>query len=148
MKEFLLLLWGLYVLWPAPSIADQLGTSGLVVYDLASKLSGLPIHGLPEMHAVTHDVLIKTAGCRCPTIKALQKGDDVYLDESLDMKDVQNIAILLHELVHHLQYTNHGPAKDCKDWVDREVTAYQLQNQMLYRAGARLIQAPMFGECK
>ena len=133
----------------SPANSAELGPSGIVVYRLASRLSKLPIPDRPpEMHAVPHDELIKTAGCRCPSIKALQRGNDIFLDETLDMTDIQNIAVLLHEFVHHLQWANAGPAAGCREWVDREIVAYQLQNEMLYRAGAHLAQPPPFPECR
>jgi hypothetical protein len=96
----------------------------------------------PEIRLVSNEKLKATI---CPACKNLGAGfmdGVIYIDETLDMSNVRTASILFHEMVHFLQWSNKGPAKNCDEWFDREVVAYQLQNEVLFKAGVRLVQVP------
>ena len=69
----------------------------------------------------------------CPIYAAYQPGKSVLLDERLDLADDLNArSILLHELVHYVQWRKYGRGpKDCKEWKVREMEAYLLQFRWL-----------------
>lgn len=156
---------------PAPLNDLQAAT----IYALARSVSHLPLPEVaPVMHPVSKAKLAEKAKeigvCPkgCPTIKAFQIQRDIYFDEALDMQDVQNPAILMHEMIHYLQYNDKlarrtmigakrraeenlkltGDAETCQEWVDREVYAYQMQNLVLYKANAQAVQMPAMPICK
>lgn len=54
----------------------------------------------------------------------------VYLLESVDLETIEGKAILLHELVHYLQYET-GLDKNVKQMVELEGLAYQLEARFL-----------------
>ena len=115
-----------------------------MIYMLAHSTSGYKLGPkAPEIHLVPVKKLkeIACSGKEC-SVKALQVRERIYLDETLDMADIQNAAILFHEAVHFLQYVNKGEAKDCEDWLQREFEAYGLQNHVLEKAGARRVRMP------
>ena len=115
-----------------------------MIYMLAHSTSGYKLGPTaPEIHLVSIDKLrsIACPGKEC-AVRALQVKNRIYLDETLDMSDIQNAAILYHEYIHILQYVNKGEAKDCEDWLQREFEAYGLQNHVLEKAGARRVRMP------
>ena len=76
--------------------------------------------------------------CKRPCgAKAAQIENGIYLLDTLDMTDPMNASILLHELVHFVQWKQHGKAKDCDDYHNREVEAYRIQFDALSRLGIR-----------
>lgn len=124
------------------------------IYGLAHSVSHLPLPDqAPEIHmtsvAAIEAMLVDIGVCPrgCPSVKAAQVEGRIYVDETLDMQDVHNAAILLHEMVHYLQWAKDGESQTCEEWRDREITAYQLQNLVLNKAGARMIQAPAMPTC-
>lgn len=121
-----------------------------IVYKLAHKISGLPLaSNPPTVIKVPLKKLMVVCSKPCPTIKAAQVGNTILVLEDLDMKEIKNLSILFHEMVHYLQWANSGLAKSCDEWVDREISAYQLQNQMLYKSGSQTVQPPsLIGVCK
>lgn len=134
-----------------PLEADQ----AALIYGLAHSVSGLPLpEHAPEIHltsaAAIDKMLTEMGVCPkgCPSVKAAQIENHVYVDEALDFADIQNAAILFHEFVHYLQWAKFGDAQTCEEWRDREITAYQLQNLVLNKAGASMVQAPSFPSCK
>lgn len=125
-----------------------------LIYALAHSVSHLPLPAeAPEIHmtsaAAIDAMLTKLGVCPkgCPNVKAAQVENRVYVDEQLDFSDIQNAAILFHEFVHYLQYMKAGEAQTCEEWRDREIVAYQLQNLVLNKAGARMVQAPAWPAC-
>lgn len=119
------------------------------IYTLAHSTTHLPLPEVPPtIHMTSADainkMLTETGVCPkgCPSVKAAQIEDSIYVDDKLDFADIQNAAILLHEMVHFLQYAKDGPAKTYSEWRDREIYAYQAQNFVLNKAGARMVQAP------
>ena len=125
-----------------------------LIYGLAHSVSHLPLPDRPpEIHitsAAKIDKMLTEMGVcprGCPNVKGAQVGNRVYVDENLDFGNVQNAAILFHEFVHYLQWAKDGEAKTCEEWRDREITAYHLQNLVLHKAGAMLVQAPPMPSC-
>ncbi len=61
--------------------------------------------------------------------------ETVYLKNTLDVQNnMQARGILLHELVHYVQYKHNIPSleNDCLTWKAREVQAYNIQYNWLY----------------
>ena len=124
------------------------------IYGLAHSVSGLPLpEHAPEIHLTTaaaiDHMLTEMGVCPrgCPSVKAAQVQNRVYVDQALDMQDIQNAALVFHEIVHYLQWAKDGDAKTCEEWRYREITAYQLQNLVLNKAGAHMVQAPTMPVC-
>lgn len=142
-----------------------------LIYSLVYGVTHLPLpEHPPVIHTTTHEALVVIAkdklGIRCPTgcptLKALQVEGNVYLDQELDMQEVQNAAVLFHEFVHYYQWDKKlqmrkamsqaertklgveitGQAESCAEWKDREIAAYHWQNEVLFKAGKQLVQPP------
>ena len=140
----------LLLLIPIQLYAAQLNEEQAAsIYTMVYGVTHLPLPlRPPEIHLTTNAKLQEMACTKpCPSIKGFQKDNKIYLDESLDMADIHNAAVLFHEMVHYYQWAKDGPAKSCREWVDREIYAYQMQNLVLYKAGARLVQAPIMPTC-
>tara|TARA_B110000908_G_C10221273_1_gene435478 strand:- start:1272 stop:1583 length:312 start_codon:yes stop_codon:yes gene_type:complete len=61
-------------------------------------------------------------------------GVSIYLDNTLDLEsNIQDQSILLHELVHYVQYQYELDvlSSECLTWKTREAKAYQLQIKWL-----------------
>lgn len=137
------------------------------IYALVYGVTHLPLPERPPEIHLTSNLKLQEMACPnkgCPTIHGYQIDNKVYLDEALDMSEVHSAAILAHELVHFLQHQkalhercgkdlacledqSNGRAKTCREWVDREIYAYQIQNLILHKVGARLVQAPSMPTC-
>lgn len=118
---------------------DQAAT----VYALAHSVSHLPLpEKAPTIHMVSGEAL-QLIACgstgMCQGIRAMQVGQDIFLDQTLDMSTPRNATILLHEFVHYLQWAKGGMPKNCAEWRDREIVAYQVQNEVLYKIGEELV---------
>jgi hypothetical protein len=80
--------------------------------------------------------------CKRPcAVKAFYLPDKgVFIDETIDVKnDVRARAVLLHELVHHLQHVE-GRFEDldtaCHRWQAKEVEAWEIQHKYLKKMNA------------
>jgi hypothetical protein len=109
------------------------------IYALAHGQLG-PAYPLPE-HAptivLTSQQRMREIYCegRCQAnIHGMQVGNTVYVDEQLDFAQPLDASILLHELVHYLQWSRDGVAKSCEEWLSRERQAYQIQAEVLQKA--------------
>lgn len=132
-----------------------LGGKVEALYRLASSISKLPMPvAPPEVVLTSHDaiekLLTEIGVCPkgCPSVKMAQVENRIYIDEALDFDSIQVAAVLVHESVHHLQWAKDGEAQTCRQWVDREIIAYQMQNIVLNKANARMVQEPAWPECK
>jgi hypothetical protein len=104
-------------------------------------LSGYPMPAtFPEVHQLPRAQLearICQGGCR---VKGFYlKGEGVYIDQALDVKnDLPARSILLHELVHYVQGVTgkFDSLPACHGWYAREYEAYQIQNQYLRWEGS------------
>lgn len=89
-------------------------------------------HNAAEMRALI--------GCeKCP-IRGIQIGNTIHVDDALNFSDAYDASILLHEMVHFLQWSARGAAADCIEWAEREHQAYRIQANVLARAGVSTAQ--------
>lgn len=94
----------------------------------------------PEINVVPRAVICARFGQheQCAA-RASHWPDGIYVDEALDFSDIYVVTILVHEMVHRLQYLKSGPSKDCAEWMRREIQAYTIQGDVL-RGAAREAQ--------
>ncbi len=142
---------GLWILvFPPKALSAPLDyNSTAVIYNMAQALSKYKLPPIaPTVEYVSRQRLesIACANRTCPQVNGAQVGDHVYLLDSLDMDDPFNRAVMLHELVHFLQWANKGPAHDCEEYIQREYEAYGLQNYVLEKIGLRL-KMPIMPSC-
>lgn len=132
-------------LHPQAKAADLTQEQATLI-NLAHSTSGYQLPDRPPtIHLVPQDKLREMA---CPgracNVRGFSIGLDIFLDEDLDMSSVYGASILYHEALHFLQMVNLGPAKNCEEWVDRELEAYRLQNYVLEKSGAQPVLVPAF----
>jgi len=128
------------VLWALAADAAELTreqAASASAYLLAHSTSHYPLPpAAPEIHLVPIQHLRDRV---CPghscAVHGLQVENRIYLDEALDMSNLVHASILYHELVHYLQWSARGDAKDCQEYLEREVEAYGLQIAVLAKAG-------------
>jgi hypothetical protein len=121
-----------------PARAGELSREQVaVVYAIAySHVGGALPEQAPRVHLVDRTVLqgLACAWRSCPA-RGAQVGADIFVDESLDFSDPADASVLLHELVHFLQFARWGPARDCHENIRREREAYTIQAHELERLG-------------
>ena len=90
--------------------------------------TGWAIRTFPPIKFVSHEELVKMFGGRADGIhvEALysERDHSIYLPEGWRADNLRRRSILLHELVHHLQYLNH-PKVTCQ--AELELQAFKLQ---------------------
>lgn len=126
--------------------AELTQDQGTLIYALAHSVSGYPLAERPPKIKLVPVAELRKAACPSNPVcdvHGMQIADTVYLDDALDMADPYNGTILLHEMVHFLQWSKYGPAKDCLEWLQREMEAYGLQNHVLQKIGLRLVRPIM-----
>jgi hypothetical protein len=69
------------------------------------------------------------------TAQAAAKDTTVFLVNGLDVTTIEGESILYHELIHILQFHNFGATSTCDSWVEREIEAYQLQDEFVTDKG-------------
>jgi hypothetical protein len=107
-----------------------------LIYAMAWGQSGLPLPPqAPTVHLTTITALRALVGCAACPVRGLQVGADIYLDEALDFADAYDASILLHEMVHYLQWSARGDVYSCEEWAQRERHAYAVQAHVLAMAG-------------
>lgn len=121
------------VSWAAPLDRVQ----ALSILHMAAGLRGEPVpDDKPIIHLASRERLCELAERPPPCrIQAFTRDDDghIYLAEDLDFADAGHASILLHEMVHWLQWRSAGPATSCADRLQREREAYALQIHVLER---------------
>ncbi|MEK0081782.1 hypothetical protein [Benzoatithermus flavus] len=136
---------------PAALVAQLLAT--------ASSLSGYPPPSALPRVTVAPVAEIAAIGCRgaCGAQGSYDPQRGILLSDRLDPAgDVRSRAVLLHEIVHHLQDI-HGAFADlrpCERFLARERQAYAVENRYLQRHGqppdpgyAYLLQTVDLGAC-
>lgn len=112
-----------------------------VLMSWAVTLSG---YGAPatqaEVVAVPASYLVQHAcgGQPCKVLGWFPPGNTMYLDERLDPRnDLFAASVLVHEMVHYLQYESGRYAKDrsCEEVIRLEREAYAVQREFLLRYG-------------
>jgi len=98
----------------------------------------------PEITWVNPREVVEVCGC---APKALYRENNAYLSRALNLDNVEDRAVLLHELVHHIQWVAGGPAKDCSEWKRREILAHAAQNAWLIEHGSGR-RAMFTGSCQ
>jgi len=133
-------------LHPTAKAADLTQEQTTLIYALAHSTSGYPLPEKPPTIFLLSQKELQDMACpgRACNVRGFSIGLDIYLDEDLDMSSVYGASILYHETLHFLQMVNLGPAKNCEEWVDRELEAYRLQNHVLEKAGAQPVLVPAF----
>lgn len=101
----------------------------------------------PKIYLVEQKVMqdLACSGAPCP-IHGLQIEDKIYLDKKLDMQNLQNASILVHEYVHYFQWYALGKAADCNEKQRREKEAFSVQNHVLYKVNEEPVK-PMIPVC-
>lgn len=71
----------------------------------------------------------RVCGRPCPVYALFDPGEGILVDDSLDLVgDTAAQSVLLHELVHYLQWAASGRrARNCEEWMAREREAYRIQ---------------------
>ena len=108
-------------------------------------ISGYPIPAaVPEVHVLSLQQLqARVCSYACPVRAFYLKGEGVFIEQSLDFHaDAKARAILLHELVHHVQILSarFDSLSECEAWYAREHEAYQIQNEYLRAEGVQVRQ--------
>ena len=117
------------------------------MYLLAHSQAGLPLpEKAPTIHFTSQEHIRTLLGCvRCRPSGA-QIREDVYVDEALDFSHAYEASILLHELVHYLQWAARGTATSCEDWLDREQRALAVQARVLAMSGNDTTRVRLTGQ--
>lgn len=108
-----------------------------------SALPAIEIDALPPIEQLSAQALaVKVcpdAPERCTTMAAIfdVEGYRIYLRDSLKPDDPMDRGFIVHELVHVLQYKQHGAAyfEDCHNRIASERQAYFAQNNYLGEEG-------------
>lgn len=131
---------------PESRAAELTQEQATMIYALAHSTSGYRLPERPPTIYLVPQEKLREMACpgRACNVRGFSIGLDIYLDEELDMSTVYGASILYHEALHFLQAVNLGPAKNCEEWVDREIEAYQWQNYVLEKAGAQPVLVPAF----
>jgi len=117
----------------------------LELFSAIHAIAGYPIpSSVPEVHVVSLQQLhARVCPQACPVRAYYLRGEGVFIEQSLDFRaDAKARAILLHELVHHVQILSarFDSLSDCAAWYAREQEAYQIQNEYLRVEGVRVRQ--------
>ena len=93
----------------------------------------------PEVNFLTEQQMEAKfcGGKSCGNLLGMVPKEDgaVYLKDTLDVqRNMEERGILLHELVHYVQYQRNSPAlaNECLTWKAREVQAYRIQGNWYY----------------
>lgn len=97
--------------------------------------SGETINTPPTISFVPAETLQqRVCGRPCPAYAVFLPRHGIMMDDRLNpVKDVHARGILLHELVHYVQWRRSGwqNASNCKEWYAREDEAYRIQYRWL-----------------
>ena len=93
-----------------------------------------------EVVVVPHHYLMKAAchGSECKVLGWFPPGHRIFLDSRLNPQDsLYASSILVHEMVHYLQYTSgkYGRTYSCEAIIEMEREAYRIQSEFLVRYG-------------
>lgn len=107
-----------------------------LIYVIAHSRTGLPLpERAPNLHFTSRTELRRLYGCDACSVRGLQRGADIFLDQEIDFANALEASILLHEVVHYLQWAARGEVTTCQEWAARERQAYQIQAAEIVRAG-------------
>lgn len=104
-------------------------------------LAGYPENVLPPPSVVRvgqqHFVITSCCGVslNCKVLGNYRGGRVVFIHEKLDLNNVIAQSVLVHEYVHYLQIQFGKPHKTCRDRVNLELEAYEIQRKFLSNHG-------------
>lgn len=85
----------------------------------------------PVIHQVSHEFLVDSAcsGRECKVVGWYPgEGNNIFIDQRLDTDSLDTLSLLVHELVHWLQWkTGKLDEGVCEAWVSAEREAYGAQ---------------------
>ena len=134
MRAFLLALFCITTVQAAELTPGQAHNA----YAIAFGHAGFLPARAPIINLVNRATLCQFARMKedCP-IRALTYPNGVIgLDETLDFSNPHDAAILIHEMVHYVDWAKDGPATNCAEWLRREQRAYTIQGRALEKVGA------------
>ena len=106
-------------------------------YAIAFGNAGYIPERAPTINLVSRQSLCEFAGMKadCP-IRALTYPNGVIsLDDTIDFSNPYDASILIHEMVHYVDWSKDGPATNCAEWLRREQRAYTIQGHALEKIG-------------
>jgi hypothetical protein len=107
----------------------------------AVTLSGLPAPlQAPQVRRMPHAFFVESAcrGHECKVLGWFPPGETVYVDDRLDPRgDLMAASIVVHEMVHYLQYRAAAQGLDfsCAQSIAMERQAYGTQREFITRYG-------------
>jgi hypothetical protein len=112
----------------------------LALYSYALILSGLPPAPPPELILEPPEFFWVHAcgGQRCPVIGWYPEsgGNVIYVSDRLNFENKVSASIIVHEMVHYLQYHNQQfTDTSCSHSLDLERQAYGVQKEYLLQEG-------------
>lgn len=106
----------------------------------AVHLSGYPQpETLPTLRVVDHSYMVENAcyGQECKVLGWYNDQGIVYIDaETLRQDSLFTRSLVIHELIHHLQYLSGKFNSSCDDVAAREAEAYRFQQQFFTENGS------------
>lgn len=91
----------------------------------------------PALHAVSGQHLINTlcGGIACPALSYYDdKKNIIFYDQSLSLDEIEAQSVIVHEIIHFLQFRNHAVPEgklSCQQRTMLETEAYLVQKQFL-----------------
>jgi hypothetical protein len=124
----------------------------------AVKLSGLPsATHMPTIYPMGSEQLVQKVcpedprNCRSLVSFYSTKEEAIFYIDSLDLGDDTDLSFIVHELVHHLQYSAQGDSlfSTCQKVMTTETQAYAVQNKYLahFKQWRRVGDAIRFIHC-
>jgi hypothetical protein len=91
----------------------------------------------PTINLVNRQSLCEFAGMKagCPIRALTYQNGVIGIDETLDFSNPYDASILIHEMVHYVDWAKDGPATNCAEWLRREQRAYSIQGHALEKIG-------------
>lgn len=130
--RWLLCLWCLTAS-AAELTAEQAANSYAIAYGHA----GFIPDKAPIIRITARPNLCRIAGLNdaCKARGLLNSDGVIYLDDTLDFSDPMDVSVLIHEMVHYVDWAKDGPATDCDGWYRKEYRAYMIQGKALEKIG-------------
>lgn len=97
-----------------------------------SEVGGMPLPDrAPVLEPVAIGELREILGCAECRPRAVHRAGKIWYDETLDFARLYDRSILIHELIHYLQWVRLGDVSSCAENARRENEAYMLQQRYL-----------------
>lgn len=121
---------------PSTPSRDQLSSA----YALAYGWLGIGIPDKPpHIYPVSKATLYELVNCQQCPVKAVQIGDSIFYDETMNFSDPLDSSVLAHEMAHYVQWWKKGKAKTCEEKMEREWEAYKFQSHILDQIDIKFI---------